>query len=611
MRTAFRRKPVASGNKHTMRAKQFPAPMRGWVLNENPANSDAGGARQLDNWFPTTTGIRLRGGSLKRATISTGAVLSLFSYNSGANDKFFAADAENVFDITTVADASTIPSPAIMGQSGGEYAATQFTTAGGDYLIIVNGFDVMWRFDGTNWYPCTDVAIRVLNYDGGTTAFERGETVTGGTSGASAEIIAINGNATSGVLYIGTVSGGAFQNNETITSLSGAAVANGADAAGSSVAITGKDTATLSHVWPYASRLFFVEKNTMTAWFLPVDSIGGALSSFSLAGIFKDGGSLLFGATWSLDAGDGLDDKAVFISDQGEVAIYEGTDPSSSANWRKVGVYRIGVPLGINATLQAGGDLLVATVAGIVPLSEAIKKDVAALSLAAVSRNIEPAWKAEATARADYPWHVLKWSEASMMVIATPVVSEGQTEQCFVANLETGAWARYTGWNTRCLGLFRKKGYFGSNDGTVNEMEITGLDNATPYTAVYVSHFDNLNAPGSTKTAHQARAIFTAQDPFIAQVSCSTNYEITLPAAPNSIANYSNGEWDSAIWDTALWGASGTTTNAVTTATQWVSIGETGFSHAPQVQITCGVTPTPDVELVSFDLTYTVGGVVV
>jgi hypothetical protein len=34
------------------------------------------------------------------------------------------------------------------------------------------------------------------------------------------------------------------------------------------------------------------------------------------------------GASWSIDAGDGIDDKCVFITDQGELLIFTGSDPS-------------------------------------------------------------------------------------------------------------------------------------------------------------------------------------------------------------------------------------------------------------------------------------------
>jgi hypothetical protein len=84
--------------------------------------------------------------------------------------------------------------------------------------------------------------------------------------------------------------------------------------------MTGLTTSLLSHVWAFKNRLFFIESGSMRFWYLPVASKTGSLTSFSLAGVFARGGSLLFGATWSLDAGDGVDDLCVIVSTMGEVA---------------------------------------------------------------------------------------------------------------------------------------------------------------------------------------------------------------------------------------------------------------------------------------------------
>lgn len=71
-----------------------------------------------------------------------------------------------------------------------------------------------------------------LLYDAETSPFTVGQTLTGGTSGASAKIRKITDNGTTGVLLLGEVTGngGLFQNNETITddgSTPGSATANG------------------------------------------------------------------------------------------------------------------------------------------------------------------------------------------------------------------------------------------------------------------------------------------------------------------------------------------------------------------------------------------------
>ncbi|MCB1078834.1 MAG: hypothetical protein KDM64_13525, partial [Verrucomicrobiae bacterium] len=74
-----------------------------------------------------------------------------------------------------------------------------------------------------------------LSFDNGTTSFVVGETVTGGTSGATAEVVAIlnvtgtsGGGDEAGTLVLRTLSG-TFADDEAITSASGAALANGAN----------------------------------------------------------------------------------------------------------------------------------------------------------------------------------------------------------------------------------------------------------------------------------------------------------------------------------------------------------------------------------------------
>jgi hypothetical protein len=504
----------------------FPAPIRGWIINENLVAPSPGGASILDNFLCTTTGVRPRAGSLKRATLGA-PVKSMFSYKSGVMDRFFAATDANIFDITTVADPETAPAAAVSGQTDGEYSTQQFGTAGGDYFYAVNGANDAQLYDGTTWQ-------------------------------------AVNGASTP-------------------------------------IDITGVDTSNLSHVWRFANRLFFVEENTMVAHYLGVDSIGGTASQFSLAGVFSKGGSLLFGDTWSLDAGDGLDDKCVFVSTEGEVAIYEGTNPGNSADWRLEGVYEITKPLGKNATMQAGGDLLIATDVGMVPLSQAISKDKAALALNSVSAEITTYWQRKAAAL-QRPWQIIKWAEKNLMLVSQP----GQNEfSCLAVNLQTKAWSRITNWNTNCLGYFDGDAFFGTVDGTVHQMERTGSDDGMPYTCAYLGLYEQLGS-GVQKTVHQARATFQSRTPITPQVTVRTDYDETLSVPPNSVADFQTDAWGTAIWGTSTWGARPDRQ----TIARWGSVGRTGYSIAPEVQLTFGTALAPDAELAAFDMTYTEGALV-
>src|SRR3546814_3635141 len=81
----------------------------------------------------------------------------------------------------------------------------------------------------------------------------------------------------------------------------------------------------------------------------------------------------------------GLSEQNIFVSTEGEVAVYQGSDPGEAATWSKVGVYRIGKPLGARAHFRGGGDIAIATSVGLVPLSKAISLDVTSLNVATVS----------------------------------------------------------------------------------------------------------------------------------------------------------------------------------------------------------------------------------
>lgn len=583
----------------------FPAPTQGWVLNENLATPSPAGARILDNWWCTPTGIKVRGGTTLHATLGA-AVVSMFSYKSGADEKFFVATAADIFDITSPADPEVTPTATVTDQSGGYYVIEQFATAGGEYLYALNGSDYPLLYDGTEFNPVAAVATNEVPYSTLTAAFSVGETVTGGTSGASATILAIMPtSATAGTLKLGAITAGPFQNGEALTSAGGAATASGASAVASTIAITGVTTTGLSFVWSYANRLFFVESGTMNAWYLPVDSIGGAANSFSLGGVFKKGGALLFGATWSMDAGDGLDDKCVFISTEGEVAIYSGTNPGSATDWAKQGVYQITRPLGPKAIMQAGGDLLIATETGLVPLSEAIRRDVAALSLGAVSRKIESHWQARALSYSASNWEVIKWPQKNLMLVSQP----GGGNTCLAANLQTGAWSRVTGWDTNCLGFFGGDCYYGDSTGLVFQMESGGSDNGAIYTASWLGQHDPMSAPGLQKTVHQMRALFTAGSPINAQLFANINFDESLNAPPSAVTLVATAGWDVSLWDVGLWDeATGGSVSAGDA--RWTAVGVTGHTIAPQLQLTFGSAAAPNVSLVTIDATYTVGALV-
>jgi hypothetical protein len=519
------------------RPATFPAPVGGWIRNVNlatpgarlPDGSKVNGAFALENFFPTTTGARIRGGSELFATVGDGTedVLSLFDYVSGNNRKLFAATETAIYDITSPAVPDASPAADVDLQTGGDWSVAQIANGGGVFLRCVNGTDTPQLYDGTDW--TTSPAI------------------TGVAGGAN----------------------------------------------------------TLSHVWTYKQRLFAIKKDSLSAYYLAADAIGGAATELPLGGVFKRGGSLLFGAIWSIESGNGPAEYCVFVSTEGEAAVYQGTDPGTSATWSRVGVYRIGKPLGPKAVVPAGGDFAIATDIGLVPLSQAVQRDFAAIAPVAISYKIEEAWNEAVRRRPPSGWSCEIWPTEQMLLVTVPT-GVGDQPQMLVANTRTGGWGLYTGWNGKCLKHFQNRLFFGSESGKVIEGEVTGADLGVPYTATCVWLFENLKTAATLKASKLMRALLRSSVEKTPQLSLQADYAINLPPAPDDSSQPSGDVWGAGKWGVAKWGLP----KEKRVFGDWQSVGGGGCAIAPGLQLTSGALVRPDDEIIQVDVTYELADIV-
>jgi hypothetical protein len=556
-------------------------------------------AEWVENFLPTVRGLKVRGGTQEHATVAAGCK-SLAAYASGASQQLFAVTDSAFYDVTSSA---TEDEEIVSGITSGVWSFQQMGTSGGDYLVAVNGVDAAQIFDGSTWTPWNGAAVNQLDYDALTADFDISETVTGGTSGAGAPIVGIvRTSATSGTLFLGSVTGGPFQDDEAITSASGAADADGANSEASGLSVTGVSTSDLKHVWLHQNRLFFVKKDSLSVWYLPAGAVGGTANDISLAGVFQRGGTVLFGATWSLDSGAGLDDKCVFVSTEGEVAIYSGTDPSDASTWSLEGRYDIGRPLSSRGVMRVGGDLLIATDDGIVPLSTALTKDPADLSLAAVTRNIRSTWRAEVL-RGYANMQLFKWTNGEVMLSLFPMASRALS-----ANLQTAAWAFQTGWNGVCGAELAGNAYVGQSDGVIKRIDITGADLGAPFVSKVCAAFTHLGDPLTYKMPSMVRGAYFADSPFNARYGMAVDYNVEFTSAPPVASTDS----DALIWGTSNWGEATWSADVEAPTTgltdYWASVTGAGSALAPTVQITSGNTDKLAVELVRIDVIAEGGG---
>jgi hypothetical protein len=211
--------------------------------------------------------------------------------------------------------------------------------------------------------------------------------------------------------------------------------------------------ADLINVMSHKKRLWFIEKETLRVWFLDVNAIQGAAGLLDLGPVFDKGGYLVAQGTWSLDGGAGMDDVAVFITNQGQVAIYQGLDPTDAAEWSLVGVFSLPKPISERCVVDMGMDLGILTEAGVLSLTSALRTTIDKQPSLSLSRNISPTVADAAAAyKSNFGWGMELYSGRGGVLIVNVPTAELSTAEQWVMNTETRAWCRFTGIPAFCWG---------------------------------------------------------------------------------------------------------------------------------------------------------------
>lgn len=342
-----------------------------------------------------------------------------------------------------------------------------------------------------------------------------------------------------------------------------------------SPSITGVVTADLIHVCLFKNRLFFVEKNSMSVWYLPVNSIGGSASELDFGSVFRQGGSVTACYTWTIDAGNGADDHFVVISSNGEVAVYRGTDPSSSSNWSLIGVFSLGKPLGRRCATKYGGDLAVNTQEGLFPLGKGLLSSSVDRRVA-LTDKIQNTVSLEANSFASsFGWQITSYPEQNMLILNVP---NNQGTYQFAQNTITGAWAKFTGmeatvWLRSSLGL-----YF-SDGTTVFKAWEGNQDNGASIVADCLPAFGYFGSKAQNK-------YFTMVRPYLqTSGSPSVLYGLNVDFAPqnvNGTLSYvppSGMVWGSMVWGSMVWGG------GLTHIAQWQTVGAVANTAAIRIKV--------------------------
>lgn len=373
--------------------------------------------------------------------------------------------------------------------------------------------------------------------------------------------------------------------------------------------IKGVNPNTFNYVLAYKGRLWFLQTGSLTAWYLPIDSIGGEAKPFFLGGLFKRGGYLIALARWSMDTGEGLDDRLVFISNTGELASYSGNDPSNSADWTLDATFYIGPILGPRALCEFGGDILYLSRRGLVPLSTLVQGSATEVLYSSVlSRRISRSIiRLSAPTTPFFPIEV--GFNGELALIAINVYDDDAKKPVqLVLNFLSGAWGKFD-YPVRTIRSVDRRIYMGTEDGRILQITIGQyVDNVlrdgtggNPIEGSLFSAYTYLEDPTANKHAKFIRPIFQTEVKPSFRTRVLPDFRIDpFVGAPIPNPARGNARWDLSRWDSAVWGG---TENAYR---PWVSANVLGYSFAWQ----CNVSTSSKLAIAGIQWVWERGGLI-
>lgn len=503
-----------AGKRQVSSAYNLPAPTGGLNAKDAFTEMKPTDAVTLTNVFPEANNCVVRGGSTAWATGLTNPIHTLMTWFSQttAADKLFAAETENIWDVT----ASGAGTKVVDSLTNPDWQSVNTTNSGGSYLIAVNGADAPQAYDGSSW---------------------------------------------------------------------------------STPSITGVTASTFIGVISFKQRLWFIPVNSLSLWYLGTQAIAGEANEFPLGAVFRRGGYIMAGGSFSYDAGEGADDYLAIITSNGEIAVYQGTDPTSNTTWSLVGVFTAGRPIGRRCVLSLNGDLIFVTQDGALSMLALLKFGRASDQKASISAKIRSLFSKSAIAYGgNFGWQPLLYPKGRYLIVNVPVIADMVQTQ-MVMNTVSGAWCTFAALNAGCWGVASDNLYFGGNDGKVYQANVGFKDSGS---AVYWEVQAAWQMPGgaANKMFKMVRPVMLTGSGVSAAIGVDVDFLVQTPGGATLSAPVSGSTWP--------WTWPGAWSGSNNLDAQWRSVGAIGTWASVHV---VGSSSGGSCQINGFDLVAEKGGV--
>jgi len=225
----------------------------------------------------------------------------------------------------------------------------------------------------------------------------------------------------------------------------------------------------------FKNRVYYAAKDELAFWYTELFASTGTVTKFPLTGIAERGGSVVSINSWTVDGGSGPDDFLAVFTSEGEVLVYQGSDPGD--DFAIVGRFYVGPIVDNRAIAPIYGKLFVVTNRDYIYapdqfITQGGGRD---SKLSGAARDALALYSGFAGWQAHYS------PNEGLMIVNVPTGESTSVQH--VTNVRTGAATRFTNLNAMVFGEFNNKLYFGGTGGKVYRYSGT-TDDGSAITAI-------------------------------------------------------------------------------------------------------------------------------
>lgn len=323
-------------------------------------------------------------------------------------------------------------------------------------------------------------------------------------------------------------------------------------------------TKNIAFIWVWKNRVWFLMKDSAIAFYLPVGQISGLAAAFDFGQQLDLGGSLLWASDWTYDSGSGIDDALILASTEGQILVYEGTDPANAATFQLKGRWFAGrFPVGRRNFCEHGGQVQFLCEYGMISISDLVSGKLHTSGLAGtLGAKINPRLSRQLSENLDKQyWFLLPYPTDEMLIIGTPLSDNMGLHQTLCMNSLNNAWCTFSGLDILSADVFQGQLIYGTSDGLVNQglygfedgLSADGLVKGDAVTGRLQGAFNDYGEPNMNKRMLRIKVygVSNSDPSFFARFQPEYVFNVPIDAPAPRVGIYPL--WDDAIWDEAIW----------------------------------------------------------